>query len=78
MTFELWDLTTRNLAGFFETEAEALAATRAAVQTHGRDYAEAFALIREDSRGRSTTIARGADLVERALAAVSGSSRMSI
>jgi hypothetical protein len=77
MRFELWDLTTRNVTGFFDTEAEALAAVRSAVRAHSRAYAEAFALIREDARGRSTTIARGAELVERALAAEPGQHRIS-
>lgn len=66
MRYELWDLTTRNVTSFFPTEAEALAAVRAAVERHGRAYAEAFALIREDARGRSKTIARGTELIERA------------
>lgn len=68
MTFELWDQTKRNVTGFFDSEADALAAVRAAVDAHGRAYAEAFALVREDARGRSKTIARGAELVERAQA----------
>jgi hypothetical protein len=68
MTYELWDLTTRNLTGFFATEGDALQAVRTAVEERGRSYAEAFALVREDARGRSTTIARGMELVERALA----------
>ena len=67
MTFEIWDLVTRNLTGSFSTESEALEAVRNAVERHGRSYAEAFALIQEDSRGRSTTIARGMELIERAL-----------
>jgi hypothetical protein len=70
MRFELWDLTTRNVTGFFPSEAEALAAVRAATKAHGRAYAEAFALIREDARGRSKTIARGPALVEHAFRAV--------
>jgi hypothetical protein len=68
MTYELWDLTTRNLTGFFATEDEALQAVRAAVEQHGRSYAEEFALVQEDAHGRSTTVARGIELVERALA----------
>ncbi len=36
------------------------------IEQHDRVYAEAFALIREDARGRSKTIARGPDLIERA------------
>jgi len=78
MRFELWDLTTRNVTGFFLTEAEALAAVRAAIETHGRAYATAFALIREDARGRSRTIARGAELVERALHATNRPGRIPV
>ena len=77
MKYELWDLTSRNVAGFFETEADALDAVRAAGHTHGAAYAECFALIREDARGRSKTIARGTELVKRALAAARDRNRIS-
>lgn len=69
MAYELWDLTSRNVTGFFDGEAAALAAVREVVVRHGRPYAEAFALVREDRRGRSTTVARGGDLVDRVIAA---------
>ena len=65
--FELWDLTSRNVTGLFETKAAALAAVRAAAELRGRDYAAAFALIREDQRGNSRTIAKGPKLIELAL-----------
>jgi hypothetical protein len=67
MTFEIWDLTTRNLSGFFHTRREALEAIKSTVETHGRAYAEDLALVQEDTRGRSRTIALGVDLVELAL-----------
>lgn len=65
MRYELWDLTTRNMTGGFVSEAAALEAIRAAAR-HGEAYVEAFSLIGEDSRRRSTTVARGTELVQRA------------
>ena len=72
MSYELWDLVSRNATGFFDTEAEALRAVRSAAELHGRAYAESFALVREDERGRSRTIARGTQLVDRAYASEGG------
>jgi hypothetical protein len=69
MKYELWDLTTRNITDLFQTEGEAWRAVRATIELRGRSYAEAFALVREDARGQSTTTVRGIELVERALAA---------
>jgi len=68
MAYELWDTETGNVSGFFDTLEDALAAVRDAADRHGRRYAEAFAVIREDTRGRSELIAAGDDLVERAQA----------
>ena len=68
MIFELWDIITRNMIVDYEIEEEALLAVRYAVIGHGQDYAAALALVREDSRGRMTTLATGLMLVERALA----------
>lgn len=68
MTYELWSKTSRSIVGAFQTEAAAFDAVRAAIKDHGRAYAEAFAIIREDSRGRSTLLAEGNVLVEQALA----------
>lgn len=69
MTFELWDLTTRNITGFFESKEAALAAVRTAVKEHGREYAEPLLLVSEDSRGRSRTVAEGGELVDLAFRA---------
>ena len=69
ITFELWCTRSRNILGFFESEAAALAAVREALRVHGADYAETLALVREDSHGRSVGIAQGGELAERALAA---------
>jgi hypothetical protein len=69
MTFELWSKTSRSIVGAFDTEEAALAAVRDAADRHGRDYAADFAVIRENSRGRSKLVAEGMDLVDRAVAA---------
>jgi hypothetical protein len=67
MFYALWDLETGNLVQEFSTEHEALEAIHAAVARHGRSYAETFAVLREDGRGRSRLIAEGAGLVDLAL-----------
>lgn len=67
MAFELWETESRNLAAVYDTESEALAAIRDAVDQHGRQYAESFALVHEDKKGNSKTVAMGVDLIERAL-----------
>jgi hypothetical protein len=69
MTYELWSKASRSIVGGFDSEAEALAAVRDALARHGRAYAEEFAVVREDQRGRSKLIAEGTELVERAVAA---------
>jgi hypothetical protein len=66
VTYELWSKVSRSAVGAYGSEDEALAVVRNALITHGRAYAEGFAIIREDSRGRSKLIADGAALVERA------------
>lgn len=77
MTFELWSNASRSIVGAFDTESTALAAVREAIQTHGRTYAEGLALIREDRRGRSTLIAEGSMLGDRALAVAARPDRIS-
>lgn len=68
MIFELWDTVTRNMIGDYDSEEAALTAVREAVTDHGQEYAVTLALVREDSRGRMTTLATGLALVERAQA----------
>jgi hypothetical protein len=63
-TFELWDKESRSIVGTFSSEAEVLTAVREALARHGRTYAETFAVIREDIRGRSKLLGEGSDLVE--------------
>lgn len=67
MFYALWDLETGNLVQEFPTELEVLEVIRAAVARHGRSYAETFAVLREDRRGRSRLIAEGSGLVDLAL-----------
>lgn len=66
-TFALWDLETGNLVGAYETEEAALAVVRRSIAEHGSDSVAGLALARE-SRGRTTSIAAGIALAERALA----------
>ena len=73
--YELWDLTTRNVSGFFDTKAGALKAVRNAARTHGRTYAEAFSLLHEDARGRCREISSGEDLIELAFQAAESTGR---
>jgi hypothetical protein len=68
-TFELWDLQTRNAVGGYSTEAEALAVVRRTIEADGLAFIDDLALLQVNSRGRSTTVALGAGLAERALAA---------
>jgi hypothetical protein len=70
VTYELWSMTSRSLLGCFDSETEALAAVREAVERNGTDYAAGLALGREDRRGRPRLTAEGDVLVQRALGAV--------
>jgi hypothetical protein len=67
VTYEVWSKTSRSALGAFSTEGGAVAAVREAVEVQGRDYGLTLAVIREDSRGGSTPVAEGEELVEKAL-----------
>jgi hypothetical protein len=69
VAYELWNMRTGNAIGDFRTEAEALAAVRAAIERHGRSYVDKLFLGYESSSGRSKPIAQGQALAERAIAA---------
>lgn len=69
MSYELWDLTTRNALGGYRTEAEALAVVRRSMETSGPSFADDLALLRVNTRGRAKPVAVGAALAERARAA---------
>jgi hypothetical protein len=70
MAYELWETRTANLIGFYETEDEALASVRLEIDAHGAGYVASWVLSEEARRGRSRTVAAGADLAERARKAV--------
>jgi hypothetical protein len=71
VSYELWDLETGNLVGGYATEAAALAVVRRAIARYGRASMATLALARE-SRGRTTALAEGEALADRALAAAPG------
>jgi hypothetical protein len=64
MIFELWDTATMNLVGSYESEAAALNVVRGAVERYGAGYAEGLALVRENARGESRTLAEGRALLQ--------------
>jgi hypothetical protein len=68
MTFQLWEAESANLVGSYPTQEAALAIVRDAVRTHGRDAVTSLVLVREDARGRLTTLGEGDGLVDLALA----------
>ena len=69
ISYELWDLPSRNVVGSYTDKQQALAFVRQAVALHGTAFAEAYLLGQEDSAGRVRLIAEGRDLVAMALAA---------
>ena len=68
MAFELWDIESRNIVGDYATEAEALAVVRDLVHRDGPRPVESLLLAFEDDIGRTTPVASGTELVERAVA----------
>ena len=68
MADEVWSVVSSNLLATYESEAEALADVRAAIERNGAEYGRGLLLGYEDRRGRSRLIAEGEALVERALA----------
>ena len=64
MIYELWDTTTLNLVGSFESEVEALAVVHGAVTRYGAGYVDGLVLVRENARGESCTLAEGLGLLE--------------
>jgi hypothetical protein len=64
--FELWDTETDSLVGTYDTEAEALAIVRSSIRTYGLVSVEHLALGYEDKRGRTTLVAFGQELADRA------------
>jgi hypothetical protein len=62
MSFEIWETTSGNLAGSFETRTEALLAVREAAERHGVRYLDSFQLLSFD-KGQHSVVAEGSDLV---------------
>jgi len=72
MTYELWDLTSRNLIDWFEERAEALAAVRAYLDA---GEAEFVMLLVNSADGQSDGSYTGRELVEWADASPPGARR---
>ena len=68
MAFEIWETSSRNLVGDFQTEEAALQAVRTAVNMHGLQYVMSWALAYEDEQGDTRLVADGAKLIELARA----------
>lgn len=70
-TYGLWRAESPLNLAPFGTEAEALAAVRAAVEEHGPVFVAGWSLVRIPGRGDWTTVAEGPGLIERANAQAS-------
>lgn len=66
--YELWDLSTGNLIGTFDTADEALEIVRCAIEDWGRDGAASLALGNLD-HSSSEPVTTGDELLERTLTA---------
>ena len=66
MFYELWDVRSGNLINTYDSESEALAVVRELLAANGSAYASALSLAFEDDEERTTLVARGLDLAERA------------
>ena len=64
--YELWDLSTGNIIGTFDSADEALEIVRFAIQDWGRDGAASLALGNLD-RSSDEPVMTGEELLERAL-----------
>lgn len=70
MIYELWDTSSRNLIGTYDTEQAALEIVRQVVKAHGWRAAGRLALGQQSKGGRSRLLATGKDLTDRARAGV--------
>lgn len=69
MTYELWDLESRNLVESFATEDEALTAVCELVELDAAAYAASLALAGRRTNGEAVWLAQGQDLSRRASSA---------
>lgn len=76
MIYELWDTSSRNLIGTYDTEQAALEVVRQVATAHGWHAAEVLALGQEGKSGRSRLLATGKDLAERARAGMPGAASL--
>ena len=73
MTYEIWDVATRNLVGDYDTEEQALAFVREVASEHGLPAAEELALGKVNKRGQALLVAAGKELCQRAGVDAAGS-----
>jgi hypothetical protein len=66
--YELWEASTGNAMGAYDTEEDALGVIRDTVRHYGRQSVATFGLLRINSRGRAKLLAEGEALADRALA----------
>ena len=67
--YELMDIDSANVVGFFPTEEEALATVRAAYERHGAAGVEGLALSENPADGPARLIAEGEELARLAMEA---------
>ena len=70
MIYELWHQDGGSIINAWDTEEEALALVRAAVDAHGPDYVAPWALLQNDPGGEMVMVAEGASLIQLAQAAL--------
>ena len=67
MTYELWDMDSRNLIGGYDRKRDALDAVRKNVRQHGEQVVRGIALISIGPRGKGHVVAEGDELLRLAL-----------
>lgn len=67
--YELMDLDTANVVGFYDTKEAALAIVRSAYENYGLEGVESLALSEEPEEGEKGLFAEGADLLRLAMEA---------
>lgn len=66
MFYELMDVESANMVGWYDTEEDALAVVRSALDRFGPDSVMSLALATSDEDGNGELVASGADLIQRA------------
>ena len=65
--YELWNTSSGNIVGAFDSEGAALAVVRDGIAAYGVGYTENLLLGYEDEQGRSTKVAGRGELADLAL-----------